>query len=208
MISHAHKTLFVHIPKTGGQSVESVFLNDLGLAWRDRAALLLRQNDDRKAGPQKLAHLYADEYVARGHLAAGDFDRYLKFAIVRHPYQRALSEFRYRAEAAAKRGQVLELDTFLNTAITEDYSDSARHLVPQVRYVFDAQGRRLVVRVLRFEHLAENIAPVFRDVFGENRRLPHKNRSRVGLDITLSPAQADMLFDRYRADFEAFGYDR
>ncbi|MDU9005690.1 sulfotransferase family 2 domain-containing protein [Sedimentitalea todarodis] len=208
MISHAHKTVFVHIPKTGGQSVETVFLNDLDLAWRDRAVLLLRQNANPRMGPQKLAHLYADEYVALGHMLAEDFDRYLRFAIVRHPYERALSEFRYRAGAAAKRGQVLELDIFLNTEIKDDYSDGSRHLVPQVRYVTDARGRVLVDRVLRFERLAQDIAPVFRKIFGRDRRLPHKNRSRVGLDARLSPVQADMLFERYRADFEAFGYDR
>lgn len=208
MISHAHKTVFVHLPKTGGQSVESVFLDDLGLGWRDRAALLLRQNGDRKAGLQKLAHLYADEYVARGHMGAGDFDRYLKFAILRHPYERALSQFRYRAGAAARRGQVLELDKFLSFGATDDYSDSARHLVPQVRFLMGAQGRCLVDRLLRFEYLARDIAPMFRRIFGEDRRLPHKNRSRSGLDAWLSPAQADMLLDRYRADFGAFGYDR
>ncbi|MEP3330897.1 sulfotransferase family 2 domain-containing protein [Sedimentitalea sp.] len=208
MISHAHKTVFVHIPKTGGQSIETVFLDDLGLAWRDRAALMLRQNNNRNAGPQKLAHLYTDEYVARGHMVAKDFDRYLKFSIVRHPFDRALSEFRYRVGAAAKRGQVLDLDDFLNSGASDDYLDSARHLVPQVRYVKDLQGRCLVDHVLRFEHLAQDIGPVFREIFGGDRRLPHKNRSQTGLDACLSAAQADLLYDRYRADFEAFGYER
>ena len=46
MISHKHKTIFVHIPKTGGQSVESVFIEDEGLTWDTRAPLLLRRNDD------------------------------------------------------------------------------------------------------------------------------------------------------------------
>jgi hypothetical protein len=31
MISHPHRTLFVHIPKCGGQSVEHAFLNALSL---------------------------------------------------------------------------------------------------------------------------------------------------------------------------------
>ncbi len=208
MISHAHKTVFVHIPKTGGQSVESVFLDDLGLAWRDRAALLLRQNNDRGAGPQKLAHLYADEYVKLGHITAGDFDRYLKFAIVRHPFERVLSEFRYRAAAAAKRGRSLRLEEMLKLDSADDYSDAARHLVPQVRYVMDDRGRCLVDRILRFERLAQEIAPVFRRVFGEVRHLPHRNRARAEPDARITAGQADALYERYREDFEAFGYER
>ena len=32
MICHDYKCIFVHIPKTAGQSIEHVFLNQLG--WR------------------------------------------------------------------------------------------------------------------------------------------------------------------------------
>jgi len=42
MISHKHKTVFVHIPKVAGQSVEQMYLADLGLNWSERAVLLLR----------------------------------------------------------------------------------------------------------------------------------------------------------------------
>ena len=34
MISFPHKTIFIHIPKCAGQSVEETFLNDIGLDWR------------------------------------------------------------------------------------------------------------------------------------------------------------------------------
>ena len=46
MISHNHEYVFVHIPKCGGQSIEHVFLNDLGLEWHNRSPLLLRPNDN------------------------------------------------------------------------------------------------------------------------------------------------------------------
>ena len=34
MISHPHECIFVHVPKTGGQSVEAVFQAALGLEGR------------------------------------------------------------------------------------------------------------------------------------------------------------------------------
>ena len=212
MISHPRETLFVHIPKTGGQSVETVFLEDLGLDWADRAALLLRHNKDRMAGPEKLAHLYADEYVALGHIPAQQFAAYLKFTIVRHPYDRVISEYRYRAAAQARRGAdraMIGFDDFLRGDFADDYRDVSRHMVAQVRFVQDARGRCLVDHVLRFETLGQDIAPLFERIFGDSRPLPHKNRSTgvpaIARD-SLTPQQKETLQDRYRADFKAFGY--
>lgn len=212
MISHPRETLFVHIPKTGGQSVETVFLKDLGLGWQDRTALLLRHNKDRTAGPEKLAHLYADEYVALGHIPADRFASYLKFTIVRHPYDRAISEYRYRAAAQARRGadgKRIGFDDFLRGDFADDYRDVSRHMVPQVRFVQDARGRCLVDHVLRFESLGRDIAPLFARIFGQARPLPHKNRS-TGVPAmasdSLTPGQKEALQDWYRADFKAFGY--
>lgn len=62
MISHHHKTIYVHIPETAGLSFEKVFLSMLGLDWEDREPLLLRANLNPKNGPPRLAHLLAKEY--------------------------------------------------------------------------------------------------------------------------------------------------
>ena len=52
MISHKHKTVFVHIPKVAGQSVEQMYLADLGLNWSERAVLLLRPKLNTEKGPR------------------------------------------------------------------------------------------------------------------------------------------------------------
>jgi hypothetical protein len=212
MISHPRATVFVHIPKTGGQSIETVFLRDLGLGWRDRDALLLRHNADPAVGPEKLAHLYADEYVRLGHMQAAQFDAYTKFAVVRHPYDRAVSEYRYRLAARARRsarGQALSFDAFMTRHYGDDYTDLSRHMAPQVRYVHDQNGVCLVDHVLRFETLSQDIAPLIERIFGEERRLPVRNRTKAvtgfGVDH-LTCAQKDALFTRFEADFSAFGY--
>ena len=69
MISEKYKTLFVHIPKTGGQSVEHFFLNLQNLDWNSRDKLLLRENKFRNFGPERLAHLTAIEYKKYGYLS-------------------------------------------------------------------------------------------------------------------------------------------
>src|SRR5689334_2187766 len=69
MLSHRFQTIFIHVPKTAGQSVERVFLEKHGLTWETRSELLLRENPDPSLGPRRLAHLYAREYVDKGYVS-------------------------------------------------------------------------------------------------------------------------------------------
>lgn len=206
MVSHDHKTIFVHIPKTAGQSVERLFLDDLSLSWEQRAPFLLRHNTMPQLGPEKLAHLYADEYVLKGHVTPDQFNRYYKFAIVRNPYDRCVSEFNYRWAASQ-----VSFDDFLRLRFSSDYSDQARHLVPQNRYVNDSAGRCLLNDVFRFEELTRATQSVTKKIFGKTRPLPIQNVSdkRNGLRCEdLRQDQKDTIFHRFKEDFSIFGYSR
>ena len=69
MISIKHKIIFIHIPKCAGQSIENIFLRDLGLSWKERYPLLLRPRKPNEKGPERLAHLYAEEYLSLIHIS-------------------------------------------------------------------------------------------------------------------------------------------
>ena len=68
MISIKHKIIFIHIPKCAGISIENIFLRDLGLSWKERHPLLLRPRKVNEKGPERLAHLYAEEYFKFGYI--------------------------------------------------------------------------------------------------------------------------------------------
>ena len=224
MISHFHKTIFVHIPKTAGQSVEMVFLQDLGLTWKDRHQLHMKYNWNPGRGPQRLAHLYADEYRQLGYVTEEEFAGYTRFSIVRHPYDRAVSEFRFRCShpgfpmgyvrrfAPWPRGRGkgrLDFSRFLGSTGGSEYFDKTRHLVPQTRFLTDSAGELLVDPVLRFETLADDISPVFQKIFGGDRKLPEVNRTSAEAGFTkndLTREHKDLIFEMYRDDFERFGY--
>lgn len=212
MISHPRQTIFVHVPKTGGQSIEAVFARDLGLGAAGRERLLLRRNLDPALGPRRLAHLFADEYVGCGHVDALTFARYTTFAVVRHPHDRMISEYRYRV--AGLRGRHADpppdFGDFLARPAEDAFLDTARHMVPQARYVADRSGRQLVDHVLRFETLAAEFAPLARRIFGAPRTLPHVNATAGTFAFTradLTEAHRRRVRDRYAEDFEMFGYD-
>ena len=210
MISHEHKVIFVHIPKTGGQSIEQMFLSDLGLSWEDRAPLLLRANSDPEKGPSRMAHLYADEYVRLGYVTQEQFDTYFKFAVVRDPHARLVSEYLYRMQRYPRYKQPPSW-WFARRQFANDYEDIARHMETQSRYVMNASGKMLVDKIIRFEELGQEMLELSKQIFGEPRPLPHRNKSGGAKRDALRKLMVQWLIKgvsarRYRDDFEAFDY--
>ena len=174
MLDRQNQVLFVHVPKTGGQSVESVFLDLHGLRWDKRAPLLLRPNADRALGPARLAHLTAREYVSLDYMTTAEFGQFYKFAFVRNPWSRLVSEFHYRElEPATSFADFVRQ----SLAYTDDFLDLARHVMPQSNYVCDRDGQIIVDFVGRFETLADDFATAAAAIGLVERKLPHRNKS-------------------------------
>lgn len=216
MISHHHQTIFVHIPKCGGQSIEAAFLQDLGLEWENRAPLLLRKNDNPKLGPPRLAHLTAYEYLQYGYISRQQFERYFSFSLVRSPLERAVSLFNY-----VKHN--LNPDDFflgwLPFQLGEEFhfkSNPSQKLLdrdffwfvqPQINFVYK-DGAFLVDEIYRLENLAESL-PRLRARSNLTSEPPHRNRSRIRLKREdLDSVHLEMIETLYEPDFSYFGYER
>ncbi|MEN8175753.1 MAG: sulfotransferase family 2 domain-containing protein [Pseudomonadota bacterium] len=173
MLCHQLKCLFVHIPKTAGQSIEQALMQRLGAGPEDRPSLLLVHNPDRRRGPPRLAHLTAAEYLELGYLNAEQFDSYYKFSIVRNPWARLVSEYNYRRHYKRFDFRTFVLRRLPQPGPTQAY----RHVMPQRDYLFDARGRQLVDFIGRLENIDEDY-PRLRDRLGlPPGPLPHVNRS-------------------------------
>ena len=223
MISHRYRCIFVHVPKAAGQSIERFFLALHGLSWENRAPLLLRRNDVPAQGPERLAHLYAPEYVTCGHIGEAEFDRYFKFAFVRNPWDRLVSEYRFRGGRRIGSFRRFVLDPVQEV---DPYQDAWRHLVPQVRYLHDRTGRLCVDFVGRFECLQADFARVCDHLGIADPSLPHVNATpperarrwtmrhpRARPAARQDPYESyydnrlrDLVAERYAEDIEAFGY--
>jgi len=174
MICREHQILFVHVPKTAGQSVEQFFMNRRGLDWdADREEVLLGDNDNRDCGTEKLAHLSAFEYVDCGFLQRDEFDRLFKFAFVRNPFERLVSEYRYRNYFQHRSFS----DFVLNRMPRPGWDDKYRHVMPQYEMLHDREGCLLVDFVGRFETLQRDFDEVCKRLGIEDSALPHRNPS-------------------------------
>ena len=191
MISHHHKAVFVHLPKNAGQSVEHVFLNLLDLTWETRAPLLLRRNDQPELGPPRLAHLKAHEYVKCKYMTQEMFDTYFKFAVVRNPWSRTVSMYKYLGYS-----HKCDFKTFI-TGVFKDSIFIEKHwfVGPQSDYVY-ADDELLVDLIIRFEELQKGFDQVCKKIQLPETKLPHVNESKK-TKPAFNPRPAELLKNTY-----------
>ncbi|MDN3526633.1 sulfotransferase family 2 domain-containing protein [Halomonas sabkhae] len=203
MISHHHECLFVHIPKCGGQSVEMAFLKDLGLGWKNRAPLLLRQSIEKEKAPPRLAHLSVTEYLKNCYISNNLYDAYYKFSVTRDPYSRAVSLFNYLNIADT-------VDDFCERLERQVKKGGPRYwfMKPQVDYLKDDNGHIAVDDLFDLQELTEKWQVIRAKAGVSIEKLPHVNSSsdkRITVN-DLTGEHLDFLTGLYAEDFERLGY--
>lgn len=178
MICHEYQCLFVHIPKTAGQSVEQFFIDLLNLSWEERSDLLLRKNFEPSQGPPRLAHLTAQEYINYKYINYDLFKSYYKFSFVRNPWSRIVSEYRYRY------ANLYDFKTFVLKELPQSNSDCYqksldryRHILPQYNFLFDSEGKQLVDFIGKFENLQRDFELVCKQLGISPNELPYRNKT-------------------------------
>ena len=201
MISIHHKTIFVHIPKCAGQSVEAAFCEDLGLNWgkhRHLLACMQRPASWRKDLPQRLAHLTAHDYVDKNFCPPEMFRDYFKFAIIRDPVDRLVSAWRY-----------LPLDAgfaeFVERDLPERMAEDHFFFRSQKRYLCEPRsGRLLVDEVVPFSDLARRW-PMIAARAGVHAPLRHRNKApSTKPEPVVSDSDRARIRDAYAEDYAFF----
>jgi Sulfotransferase family len=202
LISHPYRCIFVHIPKTAGNSINRVF----GIGWQDHKDLAR----------------YAVEQPAEV------FHSYFKFAIVRNPWDRLFSDYNYqRKKSRAKdsklflfneRGRQRSFAAWVETALAQadqcsptqwggEVSPQIHRWSPQIDWI-TVDGKPGVDFIARMEHLAEDFPVICRQVGIAPNRLPHRNRRLHWHYSHYYDRHTREVVARYYAqDISAFGYD-
>jgi hypothetical protein len=204
MISHEHRCIFVHIPKTGGSSIEDVLWpgqrtgKDLWMGFVSRFA-----NKYQTGG---LQHLLARQI--RLEVGTDVFDQYFKFAFVRNPWDRAISQY----ASMVRRPDLREYIGMKEDSSFADYLkmiERRSHVQweKQIEFVQDESGRVVVDFVGRFERLAQDARIVFDRLGLSDAQLPHSNPSshRPYREYFSGDAR-DQIRRLYARDIERFGY--
>lgn len=186
---------FVHIPKTGGSSVEKA----LAKAGCKQAMLLSKaRNKDATGSKMTPQHMHAAAYTA--YFPAGFFD--YMFAVVRNPFGRIASEYKMKVVAGKEEGtpDVWISEVFDRFAVLPHTRDN--HIRPQIDFISEG------VEVFNLENGLDLPVQAAFNALGLKRepKIPH---SRPGGADKLSVTQKtiDKITAVYAQDFEEFGYD-
>jgi len=180
LVSHQHRFLFIHVPKTAGTSIEHALqplsdtpdqrrasrtLSRLGVpvAWRP-----IRWRNGRKhTTALEMRHLFTRRV----------FDKYFKFAFVRNPWDYMVSYYHFLSTNPEHHrfAEIRKLESF------SDYLkyEMRRGEVSQSRILCDEAGNLLVDYIGRFETLEEDFLRIC-SLLGISARLEHLNRSEHG----------------------------
>jgi hypothetical protein len=197
------RVLFVHVPKTGGTTIERLFV---------RSGYEMHLRATRKTEPSlfpllrcSFQHLHGEALGALLDVAAFD----VVFLLVRDPLARFRSEYAMRNQkdprtdaATVEQWGMRTLDAYATNPWIRD-----NHLRPQAEFLVEGaevfrleDGMSNVVARLNAEH-----------ALGLGTEIPHAmhSRRRSGISsssVELSPRLEQRLREFYAADFEAFGY--
>jgi hypothetical protein len=192
--------LFIHIPKTGGTAIETYF-RGIGLtSFLDPTSYAMFR-------PYlSLAPTHFDYRVAS---MLFRLESLYSFAVVRHPVQRLISEYKWAVEKSTLPDAIktLSFSDFIRhmfAAYGRDENLLAGHFKPQARFV----GSK-VSKVFKYEAgldaaVRQVLQAVGLKVDGEIR-LPVVNRAG---EKNVEPTEEDiaLIRDVYSEDFETFGY--
>ena len=178
MISHDKKCIFIHIPKCGGTSVEDVIWPQKQGRTEDDLWMGFVSRFENKYQTGGLQHLLARQ--VREEVGSDVFSAYYKFAFVRNPWDRIVSQFAYMQQ----RPDLMDFLGMTSDTEFKAYLELIRrkeHVqwMPQVRFLLDQDGSLLVDRIGRLEAFDEDCEQIFSALGLPLDQLPgHANRSK------------------------------
>lgn len=201
MISHKHKCIFVHVPKTAGKSILGLFgLPEFGKDYVNRYDYIDHPYDHRP--------LFT--YCERDY-----FEEYFKFAFVRNPWDRAVSTFLYLLRGGSNdqdarfRDQYLAKYTGSFEAFVQDLPAflDTKFFAPQFVWVCDTEARPIVDFVGRFENLQQDLIAIGRRIAIDPSALSHRNVTEHGhFRDYYTDNSRELVARAYAKDLALFGY--
>ncbi len=182
---HIPNIIFIHINKTGGTSIE-------------KALRLPLKN-----------HLTAKEII--GLVGINKWDSSYKFASVRNPWGKIVSQYKYRIKTNQTRlsERNINFKQWLKKCFIEkdiNYYDNPKLFLPQVEWLKDYENIIKIDKILRFEKLNSDFKSLALSM-NLDKELPVLNQTiKTDYKTFYDDETREMIASHYHEDIELFKY--
>lgn len=208
MINKLNNFIFVHIPKCAGTSIEKALFPSHITAHKTNYDFCCGWDESRKIWMQHATACQIKYYYCE------DYESYFKFAIVRNPWDRALSDYFWQ-----KKELGIE-DSFKNFLLLDGKFDDQRlkqpirdsssrvdHILPQTDFLFDENGKKIVDFIGTVETIREDFVKICKEIGVTNCKLPHNNKTKhKHYSKYYDEELIEIVREKYKKDIELFGY--
>lgn len=206
--SEERKIIYIHIPKTGGMTLERILIENYGF-----------KNFTFPGGPYEfLGKKEGQEGFLRYILnhseeskRISDLDQYLRFTFVRNPFSRACSGIRYLSENSTNRGFDFceTLLDFYNLTLKNPFYFIHFNMT-QSKTLEDLNGEIKMSHIGRFENFNEDLEDILFNKLGLERKdisKYHIHKTDPSLIDYDKDIVRELSNELHREDYERFGYE-
>ena len=193
ILSHKHKVVYIHVPRTGGSWLSYKILHyEDNYFGSGREMYSINGKKLNLGRHTKLQNLYEQQDII-----GVDLNTYYKFLTVRHPYTRFMSAWLYftQYQKTAERHNLKKVEDMMDWI--EDGANKI-HILPQVNWHDERFDD-----VIKFESIQK---------LNLRKHIPAWDKKtdtvkKSGYGWTLSKELKQRIYKFYKEDFETFNYD-
>ena len=204
-ISNSLKTIFVHITKNAGESIEkslNIYPTDKDICFKNYWGI--------KNNREVLQHYTAQEI--KDSMSNDIWESYFKFAVVRDPWSRAVSEYNWYLQY----GPTITFKEWVESLPNRLNINSSIHIlevghnIEQYKYLCDKDRKILVDHIIKFDNLKEEFDKLCRRKSWDIE-LIHTNKSKANKKVDwrsyYDEKSLELISKIYKTDIEMFGFD-
>jgi hypothetical protein len=199
--------LFIHIPKTGGSSLEKYFSSKFNILLNNKS-LYLHIEDKRLLNENmkinsSLQHITYNQIVEYSEIFDINFDNIKIITIVRNPYERIMSDLFQFKLIKINTTKERVFDIINEYLVSENYDN---HNIAQHKFVTNDKGEIIQnIHILKTESLTNNMNNLGYSDFNIFENI---NIYKVNYYDYLNNKSIDIINQFYHLDFILFNYDK
>ena len=194
--------LFIHIPKTGGTSLETYFKLKYNIPLNNNSLWDFSTDENIKID-SSLQHITYKQMVQNNNILNIDFNNIKIISIVRNPYDRIVSDLFYNKLITPRTTQKDVFNIITKYLVSDKYDN---HNIPQYKFVTDDnEGIIQNIHILRTESLTNDMINLG---YNDFNIFDNVNKNKVNYYKYLNIDSILIINQFYHLDFILFNYNK